>query len=243
MFPQSSVAVKVTVSAPVAPHSSLNATKSLLHVMVPHSSSAVAPPLLVNQAFRAVVLPAPSHSTVSSVAPAVRVGAVVSSMVNVAVVDAALPQSSVAVKMTSTAPVPARQSIIIKIVGPSDVATEIRGCSGTSIGKEPGIQPTVLPVPLHSKVMSMASLRCSAAVSLTVKVAAVWKSCRPPVTVKVTCSDSESPQPGTSPVLLFVQTRPPHASVAVAPPPLSRLRIVSSNRFRHTRRWYRRPQP
>ena len=83
-------------------------------------------------------------------------------------------------------------------------------------------------------------------VSLTVKVAVVVEELPlPSVTVKVTCSDSESPQPGTSPVLLFVQTRPPHASsgrgTSIAGEPV--LRIVSSNLFRHTRRWHRRPRP
>ena len=48
-LPQSSVAVKVTVAAPVAPQSSLNASKSFVHITPPHASVAVAPPLLSSQ--------------------------------------------------------------------------------------------------------------------------------------------------------------------------------------------------
>ena len=104
-LPQSSVAVKVTVAAPVAPQSALNASKSLLQVTPLQASVAEAPPLLASQASRSATLPAPSHSTVASIASESRVGEVVSSIVNVAVVLVALPQSSVAVKVTVAAPV------------------------------------------------------------------------------------------------------------------------------------------
>ena len=50
------------------------------------------------------MLPEPSHSTVASAA-AITSGAIVSSIVNVAVVDVALPQSSVAVNVTIDEPV------------------------------------------------------------------------------------------------------------------------------------------
>ena len=109
-LPQSSVAVNVTVAAPVAPQSSLNASKSFVHITPPHASVAVAPPLLSSQFERSTLLPAPSHSTVASAA-AITSGAVVSSMVNVAVVDVALPQSSVAVKVTVAAPVAPQSSL------------------------------------------------------------------------------------------------------------------------------------
>ena len=105
-LPQSSVAVKVTVALPVLPQSSLRAVKSLVQVTVPHSSSAVAPPLLESHPLKSAALLDP-HSTVRSEAVEVRAGAVVSTISNMAVVVAALPQSSVAEKMTSTAPVPA----------------------------------------------------------------------------------------------------------------------------------------
>ena len=109
-LPQSSVAVKVTVEEPVAPQSSLKPSKSLLQLTPPHKSEAVAPPLLFNQPFKASMLPMPSHSTVSSEA-AVMAGLVVSSMVNVAVVLLALPQSSVAVKVTAAEPVAPQSSL------------------------------------------------------------------------------------------------------------------------------------
>ena len=51
-FPQSSVAVKVTVADPVAPQSSLNTSKSLLQVTFEQLSEADAPPLESNQAFK-----------------------------------------------------------------------------------------------------------------------------------------------------------------------------------------------
>ena len=106
VLPQLSLAVKVTVALPVLPQSSLRAVKSLVHVKSPQSSSAVAPPLLESHALNSAALLEP-HSTVLSEAANVRVGAVVSTISNMAVVVATLPQSSVAEKITSTAPVPA----------------------------------------------------------------------------------------------------------------------------------------
>ena len=109
-LPQSSVAVNVTVAEPVAPQSSLKPSKSLLQVTPLHTSDAVAPPLSFNQPFNASMLPMPSHSTVSSEA-AVMAGFVVSSMVKVAVVLLALPQSSVAVNVTVAEPVAPQSSL------------------------------------------------------------------------------------------------------------------------------------
>ena len=77
-LPQSSVAVKITVAVPVAPQSSLKATKSLLQVTVLQLSVADAPPWLLSHAFNASMLPMPSHSTVESEAIISSVGAVVS---------------------------------------------------------------------------------------------------------------------------------------------------------------------
>ena len=64
-----------------------------------------------SQAFKAAVLPMPSHSTVSSSAAVSIVGLVVSSIVNVAVVVLALPQSSVAVNVTIALPVAPQSSL------------------------------------------------------------------------------------------------------------------------------------
>ena len=49
-FPQSSVAVKVTVAEPVAPQSSERSEKSLLQVISPQLSVADAPPFTSNHA-------------------------------------------------------------------------------------------------------------------------------------------------------------------------------------------------
>ena len=52
-FPQSSVAVNVTVAVPVCPQPSLKAVKLFVHVTFEQASVAVAPPLDVNQACNA----------------------------------------------------------------------------------------------------------------------------------------------------------------------------------------------
>ena len=69
----------------------------MLHVTLPQVSELAAPPLEANQAFRAAVLPAPSHSTVRSAAAVSIEGGVVSSIVIVWSAEEILPQSSVAV--------------------------------------------------------------------------------------------------------------------------------------------------
>ena len=69
------------------------------------TSLADAPPLFDNHAAKADALPDPSHSTVWSAAGVSIVGAVVSSIVNVAVVLVLLPHESVAVKITVAVPV------------------------------------------------------------------------------------------------------------------------------------------
>ncbi len=66
-LPQPSVAVKITVALPVSPQSSDKLVKSFIHVTVLHSSVASAPPFAANHAFNSAKLPAPSHSTVSSI--------------------------------------------------------------------------------------------------------------------------------------------------------------------------------
>ena len=64
-FPHSSVAVKMTVSLPVPPHELLNPLELFVHVTVPHSSLAVAPPLFDNHVVKSLVLP---HTAVKSLA-------------------------------------------------------------------------------------------------------------------------------------------------------------------------------
>ncbi len=75
------------------------------------TSLTVAPPLLFNQVLKSSALPAPSHSTIWSEAGVIKPGADVSSMVNVAMHVEKLPQSSVAVKVTVTAPVAPHPSL------------------------------------------------------------------------------------------------------------------------------------
>ena len=78
MFPQVSVAVKVTVALPVLPQPSLRPSKLLVQVTLEHESEAEAPPLEANQAAKACAFPFPSHSTVALVAMISIVGAIVS---------------------------------------------------------------------------------------------------------------------------------------------------------------------
>ena len=104
-FPQSSVAVKITVVLPVAPHSSLKLVWLLVQITELQASLADAPPKLSNHACSCAVFPAPSHSTVSSLASTSITGGVTSVIVINAVVNENKPQSSVAVNVTSTLPV------------------------------------------------------------------------------------------------------------------------------------------
>ena len=139
-LPHSSVAVKVTVAAPVAPQRSLRAVKLLVQVTVPQASVAVAPPLLLNHVLRSVVLPEPSHSTVRSAAGVVMAGAVSSLMVNVAVVDVALPHASVAV-VTVAAPVAPQRSLkaVKSLLQVTPLQSSVAG-SCSSVGGEPVVQ-------------------------------------------------------------------------------------------------------
>ena len=105
LFPQLSVAVKVTEAEPVAPQVSETEVKLLLQVTEEQTSVAEAPPFEANQAFNAAVFPFPSHCTSKFEACVVIVGLVLSIIVNVAVVEDEFPQLSVAVKVTETEPV------------------------------------------------------------------------------------------------------------------------------------------
>ena len=74
----------------------------LVQVTSEHVSLEAAPPLEANQAAKSVALPFPSHSTAAFVACVAIVGLVVSTIVKLAVVEEALPQASVAVKIIET---------------------------------------------------------------------------------------------------------------------------------------------
>ncbi len=103
LLSQSSVTVNVIVVTPVSPHRSVEGAvaKSLTIVKVPEqSSSAVAE---FNQLFITAVFNPSAHSKVRSTGSDIS-GLVVSSMVKMAEVVLVFPQSSVAVKITSTFP-------------------------------------------------------------------------------------------------------------------------------------------
>jgi hypothetical protein len=169
LLPQSSVAVKVTVADPVAPQSSLKPAKSLLQDTPPQTSEAVAPPLLANHAFNASVLPAPSHSTVSSEADVVA-GAVVSSIVNVAETLLLLPQSSVAVKVTVADPVAPQSSLkpaksLLNVTAP-----QLSVAVAPPLFANQAFNASAFPAPSHSTVSSEADVITGAVVSWTVMV-------------------------------------------------------------------------
>ncbi len=111
-FPQASVAVKVTVSDPLAPQASLRPVLSLVQVTPEHPSEASAPPLSANQAAKAPEgSDVPSHSTVLSDAATSIVGSVVSTIVKVASRVMALLLESVRVKVTVSVPVAPQSSL------------------------------------------------------------------------------------------------------------------------------------
>src|SRR5687767_11743026 len=92
--PSLSVAVKVTVAAPVSPHRSDNEIKSFVHVIGPQGSDAIAPALVVNQLVRSAELPLPSHSTVRSDAGTMMDGPTPSGHVTVAITKNPKPVGS-----------------------------------------------------------------------------------------------------------------------------------------------------
>ena len=183
----------MTVAEPVAPHSSLNAVKSFVIVTPPQSSSAVTS---ASQAFNSLVLPSPSHSTVRSSGIVVKTGAVVSTMVKVAVVVVVLPQSSVAVQVTIAEPVAPHSSLnavksFVMVTSPQ-----------ASVAATPASQLLsfdVLPKPSHS----------------TVRFCGIWvntggtKSAIPKEAEAV----ASFPQRSTAVQVTRVSPVPPHSSV------------------------------
>ena len=65
LFPQSSVAVKITVSLPVPLQALLSPVELFVHVIEPQASLAVAPPLFANHVSKSFSLP---HDAVKSLA-------------------------------------------------------------------------------------------------------------------------------------------------------------------------------
>ena len=81
LFPQVSVAVKVPLAAPVAPHPFDRDETLLFHVTPLQASVALAPPCELVQLLKSVVFPIPLHSTVKFDAAVVIVGEIVSTIV------------------------------------------------------------------------------------------------------------------------------------------------------------------
>ena len=170
-FPQSSVAVNMTIAEPVAPQSSLNALKLLLQVTPLQTSVTVAPPLEVSQASSSEAFPAPSHSTVIAIASASTVGAVVSSIVKIAVVLVALLQSSVAVNTTVTVPVVPQSSPIEakSLLQVTPLQASVAAAPPLAVSQASRSAP--LPSPSHSTVIAIASaFMIGAVVSCTVTI-------------------------------------------------------------------------
>ena len=103
--PQASVTVNNTVTVPVAPHVLVIPLKLFDHVKSEQKSIASVPPLLSNHACNSAKLPFPSQTTITSSAALVIGGLFISMIVKVAVVEASLPQPSVAVNITVADPV------------------------------------------------------------------------------------------------------------------------------------------
>ena len=105
MFPQSSVAVNVTWTFPVAPQvPSIKEVKLLDHVILLQSSVTEALPFAVSHACNSSVLPSPSHSTVRFEDWILITGAVFVGTVNVAVSLTVSGQALVALQITVAEP-------------------------------------------------------------------------------------------------------------------------------------------
>ena len=154
VLPQSSVAVKVTVAAPVAPHRSDRPEKLSDHVTFPQvSEAAPVVPFDASHALSSAVLPLPSHSTVRSEAAVSIVGGVVSSMVNVAWVVSVLPQSSVAVKITVAAPVAPHRSVRAEKSCENVTVPQVSEAAPVPpFDASHALSSAVLPLPSHSTV-------------------------------------------------------------------------------------------
>ena len=189
------------------PQSSLKAVKSWVQVSPEQPSEAVAPPFDASQLFSSVVLSLPSHSTELSLAEESMVGAVVSSIINVAEVVENNPHSSVAVKVTKAEPVLPQSSLkVVKSLvqvspeQPSEAIAPplfINQFAKASLGSD---------VPSHSTVLSDATKSIVGSVlSAIVKVAMVSVSFpHASVAVNITVSIPVAPQSSLNPVLLFV---------------------------------------
>jgi hypothetical protein len=151
VFPQASLAVKVTTAEPVEPHRLLSEVKSFDQVTVPEQiSEATAPPLEANHAFNAVVFPLPSHSTLWSEAWVVMVGGVVSTMVKVAELVEVFPQASLAVKVTTAKPVEPHRSLSEVKSFDQVIPEQLSEATAPPLEANHAFRSVVFPLPSHS---------------------------------------------------------------------------------------------
>ena len=150
-FPQASVAINTTVALPPLPQVPLKPLALFVHVTVPQSSVAVAPPLLLSHAAKSSA----PHSTVASLAAFVKLGGVASSIVYVAEVVVAFPHSSVAVNTTVALP-----ELPHKLLKPLALLVQVIAPPQTSLTLAPPLllsQVLKSSVP-HSAVSSLAAV-------------------------------------------------------------------------------------
>ncbi len=148
VLPQASVAVKITVALPAAPHEGVSTVKLFVQVTALQISVAFAPPLLFNQLFKSVVLPCPSQTTDTPDAGVVILGATVSMILKVALVVAVLPQASVAVKITVALPAAPQPVIPVKLLV-QVTALQLSVAKAPPLKLSQRFKEDKFPVPLH----------------------------------------------------------------------------------------------
>ena len=157
VLPHASMAVKVTIAAPVAAQSVLRDSKSFVQSTPLHKSVAAAPPLASSHSARSDALPVPSHSTVRFIASSSITGETVSSIVNAATEVIEFPQSSVAVKITVAPPVAPQSSLkalksLLHVTFPQASEAEAPPFEASH-----ELSSAALPAPSHSTEMLIAS--------------------------------------------------------------------------------------
>ena len=160
-----SVRVKVTVSVPVAPQSSLK--PELLFVTVTLEQLSVPVKVLFNQSLNSVVFPDPSQLTVKSLGAFVQVGSILSATVIVVVQVELLPLSSVTVSVTVLVPT-LLQSKLLGLIA------KVKSLSAVQLSVDPLLICAVVivaaPLASNSTVKSAAQVAVGASLSVTVTV-------------------------------------------------------------------------
>ena len=169
---QASVAVNITVTAA---EQSFEITLKLLDQVTPEQlSDATAPPLESNHVWSSSVLPLPLHSTIIFAAAVVKVGAVVSSMVNEAVDVEVLPESSVAVNITVALPVLPQPSLNPLKLLDQVMLEQVSEAVAPPWLDNQACNAVVLPLPSHCSVRLLASVITGGVVSITFIITVAW---------------------------------------------------------------------